>query len=333
MREKFDNPVLIAALGVAGLLLGRQRKESPVFRRREQAAAPATGWWAILKRVGREISANQLMTQAAAVTFYFLLSIFPAMAALVSIYGLIADPKTIVDQINGLAGVLPEGGQQLLGEELKTLVASGRSGLGWGLALGIATSLWISNQAMKAMFNALNAVHETKETRGFVRLTAMTMACTAGVLLFTVVALTAVVVMPAAVGRLGSSGLADQLINWLRWPLLLVCITALLAVLYRFGPCREKVVWRWVTWGSAVAAVSWVLVSVLFSWYVGHFGSYNKTYGSLGAVVGFMTWIWISSTVVLIGAQFDAELEKSTAGKQRHRNSPDQAVRRVPATA
>lgn len=342
MAEKFDNPVLVAALGAAGLLLGRSARPSVAtgkassphaFRRREPDAAtptapPAQGWWAILKRVGSEISSNQLMTQAAAVTFYALLSIFPAMAALVSVYGLIADPATIVDQVNALSGVLPGGGQELLTDELKTLAASGSKGLGWGLALGIVTSLWTANQAMKAMFNALNAVHDAKERRSFIKLTAMTLACTAGVLLFVLVALAAIVVMPVVIDFLGLHGLVDQLIIWLRWPVLLACITALLAVLYRFGPCRDKVVWRWVSWGSGVAAVSWVLVSALFSWYVANFGSYNKTYGSLGAVVGFMTWIWISATVVLIGAQLDAELEESTAGRQQKRSS-DQPVRSV----
>ena len=334
MRDKSESPVLIAALGAAGLFLGRQIRPNPVAPalsdRAEPRAAPqpepAQGWWAILKRVGAQISNNQLMTQAAAITFYALLSIFPAMAALVSIFGLIADPQTIVDQVNSLSGVMPGGGKELLMDELKTLTEGSGKGLGWGVVLGIATSLWTSNQAMKAVFNALNAVHEVKETRGFIKLTAMTLACTAGAILFVVVALAGIVVVPIVIKFLGLSGFVDQLLNWARWPLLLVFISGLLAVLYRFGPCRDKVVWRWVTWGGGVAAIGWVVVSILFSWYVANFGNYNKTYGSLGAVVGFMTWIWISSTVVLVGAQFDAELEKSTVGKQKPRSGSDQEV-------
>lgn len=275
MREKLDNPVLVALLGAAGLFLGRQAKPAAVIPARsptrrsetkDEAPPPAEGWWQILKNVAGEISANQLMTQAAAVTFYVLLSLFPAMAALVSIYGLVADPKTILDQVSALSGVLPGGGQELLTDELKTLVSAGGKGLGWALVLGVGTSLWTSNQAMKAIFNALNAVHETKETRSFIKLTALTLACTLGALLFMVVALSTVVILPAVIGFLGLSGFADQLLTWLRWPLLLVCITILLAVLYRFGPCRDKVVWRWVTGGSAVASIGWVLVSVAFSW-------------------------------------------------------------------
>jgi membrane protein len=128
-----------------------------------------------------------------------------------------------------------------------------------------------------------------------------------------IVALIGVVVVPAVLNFVGLGGVTEVLIKWLRWPVLLLIVGVLLAVLYRYGPSRETAKWRWVSYGSAFAAILWVIVSLLFSWYVANFGNYNKTYGSLGAVVGFMTWIWISSTVVLIGAQLDAELEKQTA--------------------
>ena len=340
MPSKTENPILLAVLGAAGLLLASYRASSPpqpvpaakphAFRRRspdavkpaaQQTAAeaasatdkPKPGWWAIAKRVGTEISDNQLMTQAAAITFYALLSIFPALAALVAIYGLVADPATIVKQVDALSGVLPGGGQALLTDQLKSLTsASGKGGLGWALVIGVATSLWTANGAMKALFNGLNAAHETPESRSFIKLTAITLACTLGVVLFLVVAMIGVVVIPAVLNFLSLPGTVSALINYLRWPVLLLIVACLLAVLYRFGPSREDAVWRWISYGSAFAAIGWVVVSLLFSWYVANFGSYNKTYGSLGAAIGFMTWIWISSTVVLIGAQVDAELEKST---------------------
>lgn len=346
MAEKSENPVLLAVLAVVGFLLpARKRpnassrggppadeadgKKPHAFRSRDDDAVdpdtkpPARGIVAILKRVGSEISDNQLMTQAAAVTFYALLSLFPALTALVAIYGLVADPATIVKQVDALSGVLPGGGQQLLMDELKTLTSTSDKGLTWALILGIGTSLWTSNQAMKAIFNALNAVHEVKEVRGFVKLTLMSLGCTVGVIVFCVLAMACVVVVPAVLGVIGL-GFVGDLVNWLRWPLLLVCVMLLLAVLFRFGPCRTKAVWKWISWGSGFAAVAWVAVSILFSWYVANFGSYNKTYGSLGAVIGFMTWIWISATVILVGAQLDAELEKSTVGKQPSRGSGDQ---------
>ena len=341
MRVKLDHPVLLAVLAAAGLLLFSDGGTAPDAKRRAAGSrrvgtadnpAPAPGAWAMAKRVMTEVSDNGLMTQAAAMTFYTLLSIFPALAMLVSLYGLIADPATIVGQINSMGLVLPGGAQELLMSQLKSLTSSGTSGLGWALLLSLATSLWTSNQAMKAMFNALNQVHEVEEKRSFIKLTALTLLCTAGTIVFMILALIGIVVIPAVLSFIGLGGVVDALLVWLRWPLLLVVITLLLAVLFRFGPCRSKVVWRWISWGSGFASIGWVIVSVLFSWYVANFGTYNKTYGSLGAVVGFMTWVWISSTVVLIGAQLDAELEKSTVGKQKSRPHSSAAPRVLPAS-
>ena len=333
MRTKLDNPVVLAVLALVGMFVAKDGSAWPA--RKQPAKGPVSGTsaapapppdlWSLCKRVLSEVSENDLMTQAAAMTFYTLLSIFPGMAMLVALYGLFADPATISAQVNSLSMVMPGGGTELLTDELKSLTSAHSSGLGWALLISLATSLWTSNQAMKAMFNALNQVHEVKEKRSFITLTALTLLCTFGTILFMVLALAGIVVVPAVLAFVGLGPILDVVVFWLRWPLLLVGLGFLLAVLFRFGPCRTKVVWRWITWGSAFATVGWMLVSVLFSWYVAHFGSYNKTYGSLGAVVGFMTWIWISSTVVLIGAQLDAELLKSTVGKQRSRRSQNEA--------
>ncbi len=317
------NPVLLAALGVAGLLLTGKpstvttptadgKRSHDDARASAEPTQPPPGWWAVIKRVAAEIGSNQLMTQAAAITFYALLSIFPALAALVSIYGLVADPATIVQQVDSLSAVLPGGGQKLLSDQLNALTSSSGRGLGWGVALGVATSLWTANNAMKAFFNALNAVHEIPERRGTIKLTALTLAFTLGVVLFLVVAMVGVVVVPAVLQVIPLHETLATLLDWLRWPALLLIVALLLAVLFRYGPSRADAVWRWISYGSGFAAIGWVLVSLAFSFYVANFGSYDKTYGSLGAVIGFMTWIWISSTVVLIGAQLDAELEKSS---------------------
>jgi membrane protein len=347
MRSKLDHPIITALLGAAGLLLlpratrpelagrrpaptrpnsaikttgrkrGTERTDAPQDGRGRDAdipgQIPAAGSWDISKRTAHDISANALMTQAAAITFYALLSLFPAMAALVSVYGLIADPRTIVDQVRGLSAVLPGGGMQVLTDQLTSLASASNKGLGWGLIIGVATSLWTANQAMKAVFGALNVVNEEEEKRGFFKFTAMTLAFTAGVIVFVVVALAGVVAVPAILKFIGFGPLVDTLLNWLRWPVLLVLVGVVLALMYRYGPSRDDAKWRWISWGSAFAAVAWVIMSLLFSWYVANFGNYNKTYGSLGAIVGFMTWIWLSATVVLIGAQFDAEMEKQTA--------------------
>jgi membrane protein len=344
VRIKLDHPLLLAALGAVGLIIATKTDlslktatgpsgssmlkivDEPVTPR------PVPGLWPLTKRVVSEVVDNDLMTQAAAITFYTLLSIFPGLTMLVSLFGLFADPTTIMHQVDNLAMVMPGGGQDLLREELKTLTTADASGLGWAAIIGLLTSLWTANQAMKAVFNALNQVHEVKEKRSFITLTALTLLCTAGMVVVMIVALGAVIVIPAVLAFVGFGTLFDQLLIWARWPLLLLGISGMLAVVFRYGPCRTKVVWRWISWGSGFASVMWIIVSVAFSYYVSNFGNYNKTYGSLGAVVGFMTWIWISGTVILVGAQLDAELVKSTVGKQRSRRSDDEAPAVVAAS-
>ncbi len=274
---------------------------------------PARGWWAIAKRVAGEVSEHRLLTEAAAITFYALLALFPALAALVSIYGLFANPATIADQLTAASGVVPSGGMQIITDQVHSLTANGSKALGFGAVVGIAVSLWSANQGTKALFDALNVVYDEKEKRGFLLRTAVTLGFTLGGLLFVVIALVAVVAVPVALNFVGLGGIGTLLLRILRWPAVLVVLAALLAVLYRVGPSRERARWSWVIWGAAFAAVAWVLVSLAFSWYVGHFGSYNKTYGTLGAAVGFLTWIWISAAVVLVGAEVNAEMEHQTA--------------------
>ena len=277
------------------------------------AKIPAKGWWQILKRVYGKINTDGVLAQAAGVTFYSLLALFPALAALVSLYGLFADPATIEQNLNAVSGVVPGGGMQIITQQVHALAAKGPTALGFGLVLGLATSLWSANAAVKAIFDALNVVYEEREQRSYVHRTLLSMAFTVGGIAFIVLALAAVVVVPAVLAFVGLSGLAKTLLDLLRWPVLLVAVGVFLAALYRYGPSRRHPRWRWVTWGGAVAAVLWVLVSAGFSFYAARFGSYDKTYGSLGAVVGFMTWIWLSSTVVLVGAEVNAETEHQTA--------------------
>ena len=273
---------------------------------------PARGWWDIAKRVGSQVFAHRLLTEAAGITFYSLLAIFPALAALVSLYGLIADPATVSDQLNAAAGVVPSGGMEIIGDQVKRVASTSGGALGFGAIVGLMVALWSANGGTKAMFDSLNVVYDEHEKRGYVRLTLLTLAVTISALIFVVIAMACVVALPIALNFVGLGPITDILIRVARWPLLLVVVAVMLAIIYRYGPSREEARWRWVSWGGAFAAIVWVLVSLAFSWYVGHFGSYNKTYGSLGAAIGFMTWIWISATVVLVGAELDAEMEHQT---------------------
>jgi membrane protein len=274
---------------------------------------PARGWRQILKRVFAGISEDALMAQAASVTFYALLALFPAMAALVSLFGLVADPKTLSDNVASLSGVMPGGGMQIITDQLKSLASSPPKALGLGLVIGLGTSLWSANAGIKSMFDALNAAYHERETRSFARRTLISLGFTLGMILFLVIALAGLVALPAALAFLGLGDALTLLLKLARWPVLLVVLIAFLSLIYRYGPSRRRARCRWVSWGATAAAIAWLVVSVAFSFYVEHFGSYNKTYGSLGAMIGFMTWMWLSATVVLVGAELNAEMEHQTA--------------------
>ncbi len=274
---------------------------------------PARGWWQIGRRVVGQVSEDRVLAEAAGVTFYALLAIFPALAALVSLYGLIADPRTIAGNLSVVSGFLPGGGVQILHDQIGSLTSGPAKGLGLGAVVGLLTSIWSANAAMKALFDALNVVYEEKETRSFVRRTAMTLGFTVGGLVFVILAMTGIVVLPAVLHLVGLDRTTDRLLSLARWPALLVVLSLFLAAVYRYGPSRLKPRWRWVSWGGAAATLCWLLVSLAFSYYVEHFGNYNKTYGSLGAAIGFMTWIWLSISVVLVGAELNAEMEHQTA--------------------
>ncbi len=274
---------------------------------------PLRGWKQVGKRVFTQIGEDRVMAEAASVTYYSLLAIFPAIASLISLYGLVADPAVIGKQLASLNGVVPAGGLQIISDQVHALTSAPQKALGLGAIVGLLTSLWSANAGVKSLFDALNAVYEERETRSFFHRTWLSLAFTMGALLFVILAVAAVLVVPAVLTYVGLGVVGDLLLSFGRWPLMLIAIMLFLNLTYRYGPSRAKARWRWVSWGSGFAAIFWLLASAGFSYYAANFGSYNKTYGSLGAAVGFMTWIWISTIIVLVGAELNAELEHQTA--------------------
>ncbi|MGO4706411.1 YihY/virulence factor BrkB family protein [Microvirga sp. 2MCAF38] len=274
---------------------------------------PAQGWKDIFWRLYERMQRDSVMLVAAGVAFYTLLAIFPAIAALVSIYGLFADPGTIHGHLEALSGILPGGALQIVDEQVQRIASKGAGTLGLSFLFGLAVALWSANAGMKSVFGALNIVYREDEKRSFLVLNGSSLAFTLGAVLFLLVALGAVVILPLALHYLGLGPWAKSLITILRWPLLLGGMVFALALIYRYAPSRDYPQWRWVTLGSVIAAVLWLVASMLFSWYVADFGSYDATYGSLGAAIGFLTWIWISTIVVLVGAELNAEAEHQTA--------------------
>jgi membrane protein len=274
---------------------------------------PAPGWKDIILRVYQNIGSDRVVALAAGVTFYSILALFPAIAALVAVYGLFADPNTIAAHFDSLSGMLPEGAVNVLGEEMKRIAAQGNSTLGGTFIIGLATALWSANAGIKSLFDALNLVNKEPEKRGFIKLNTISLTFTLATIVFVLLALGVMVVLPIILNYFGIAAEAELATKILRWPALLLVVMLGLALLYRYGPSRAKPKWRWVTWGSVFAAIAWLAVSILFSWYAANFGSYNKTYGSLGAVIGFMIWIWLSVIVILLGAELNAEIEHQSA--------------------
>ena len=273
---------------------------------------PARGWKDILLRVYEGISEDRILANAAGVTYCALLALFPGIAALVSIYGLFADPATIVSHLDAIAGFAPGGAVDVIRDQLTRLAAQGSTTLGISFVVGLVISLWSANAGIKALFDALNAVYQEKEKRSFIRLNAVTLSFTIATIAFLLIALAGVVALPIILNYLPLPGVTGLLLESARWPILLVLVAFGLTLIYRYGPSRTEPRWRWITWGSAFAAITWLAASALFSWYAANFGTFNKTYGSLGAIIGFMTWMWLSIIVVLVGAQLNAEIEHQT---------------------
>jgi membrane protein len=273
---------------------------------------PARGWKDIFWRIYQNLSEHRVIAIAAGVTFYVLLAIFPAIAALVSIYGLFADATTISGHLASMGSILPGGAVDIIGEQIGRLTAQPAAKLGLTFFVGLGISLWSANAGIKALFDALNIVYGEKEKRGFFKLNLVSLTFTAGVLVFALIALGTVVALPIALDYVGLGRATELLVKIGRWPVMFVVVALGIALIYRYGPSRDTPRWRWITWGSAAAALLWIGASILFSWYATNFGSYNKTYGSLGAAIGFMTWIWLSTIVVLMGAELDAEMEHQT---------------------
>jgi membrane protein len=277
---------------------------------RHPGEIPLRGWRDIFWRAWTEFNRDNIPQVAGGVTFFGLLALFPAMAAFVSLYGLFFDPSTASQQVRLLAGVLPQEALGFVNDQLTRLTSSAHSGLSIGFVTGLLLSLWSANAGMKALMVGLNIAFEEKEKRNFLKLNLVSLCFTLGGLVFVMLSGGAVIVAPIVLGFIGYQGSGLAL---LRWPVLLLVAVGALAVLYRYGPSRERERWTWVSAGSAFAAVLWLVTSLLFSQYVAHFGHYDKTYGSLGAVIGFMSWIWISVITVLFGAEINSEIEHQTA--------------------
>lgn len=274
---------------------------------------PQSGWKDIFFRTKDEVGRDNLSIVAGGVAFFMLLAIFPGIGAMVAIYGLVADPVQIQEQIAALSGILPQQAMSILQDQLSRLAEGAGGALGLGALFGILLALWSAAKGMKALITGLNIVYDETDERGFIKLNAIALGLTLAAILFAIVAIGFIVVFPAVLGFLGLSEVARVLTGVLRWPLLAIFGMIALALLYRYAPDRDEPQFRWVSWGAAAAIVLWLAASLLFSFYVKNFGSYNETYGSIGAVIILLMWFYITAFTVLLGAELNAEMEHQTA--------------------
>lgn len=276
------------------------------------SAIPARGWKDVLVRVVAEMKEDNLTMVAAAMTYYGVLALFPALIAVVSLYGLVADAAAAQAQVADLTAILPGSAAELINSQLAAIVESSNAALGLGFAVSLAATFWSVSSGVAALIKAINLAYDETETRGFVQLRMISLALTTGLILFVVAAIFVITVLPLLLGAVGvSSGLITAA-SWLRWPVLGIALIGALAAFYRFGPNRDPAKWRWLTWGAAAAAIVWLAASVLLNFYVSNFGSYNETYGALGGVIVLLLWMFVSALIVLLGAELDAELEAQT---------------------
>jgi membrane protein len=296
-----------ARAGVA-LAMPDPSASSPVDVARPARRRP---WWDLPYRVFERLTANHLSILAAGVAFYGFLSLFPGLVALVALYGLIADPVVVEQDLASLGGVLPDAAQSVLAGQLKSIATHSGTTLSFTLVFSLVFAWWSAASAMKALMEALNIAYGEVERRSIWRFNLEALLLTLGAIVVMIHALIGVVVVPIVLKFLDWLGVPKELgdlLSFARWPILAVFITVGLAVIYRLGPSHAQPRWHWFSWGALTATVLWLGGSALLSLYVSAFDTYNKTYGSLAAVVILMLWLELSAFLIILGAQINAEL-------------------------
>ena len=339
--EQHDNLLLIAATAILVLTAQRYfqtaRSEKPQTQATNAALAqpgnfarelaqhgrgrfssnpfqiPWAGWKDILWRTYVRTGEDRLLAIAAGVVFFGLLAVFPAITALVSSYGLFANPHTIGANLQSLALMLPDGSFQIVQDQIGRVLVKGNTTLGATFLFGLSLAVWSANAGVKAVIDALNVVYEEREKRSFIKLNLLSLVFTCSGIAALLLMVSAVVAVPLALDRVGLAPQSQFIVSLVRWPLMLVILLAALGMLYRFGPSRREARWEWLSVGTIAAALLWIAGSSLLSWYLSNFGNYNATYGSLGAAIGLMMWMWMSAIIVLCGAELNSEIEHQTA--------------------
>lgn len=277
--------------------------------------------WAILTRTWRQARQDKLLGLAAGAAFYAVLSIFPALTAIISLYGLVADPNVVQRQVTAIQGLLLPEAVDLVATWLQTLVRGPPIKFGIGLVVSVLLALWSAWSATGMLMVAVNACYGEAEKRNFVRFHLRALALALVLALFGVAALGLIAVLPVAIGFLPVSEAWGEAIALVRWPILAGMAILALAIVYRYAPDRVQPKWRLLSWGAATASALWLFGSIVFTIFISKVGSYDKTYGSLGAVVILLLWFYLSAYVILVGAELNAEIERQAAPKDPNARS------------
>ncbi|HBK05451.1 MAG TPA: hypothetical protein DDZ81_06245 [Acetobacteraceae bacterium] len=299
------------------LVEGRDGEPLPPHLNRGRSATsphqiPMHGWKDILVRSWSEVNNNNIFLVAGGVTYAILLALFPGLAALVSLYGLLLDPIQVEQQVETLSHVLPPETTKMIADELHSLITAPHGSLSISAAAALLFAFWSASRGMSGLITAFDIAYDQKETRGFFKLNALAILLTILMLIGGTVIIALVGVLPAVLQFVGLASSTKWLLLVLEWPLLIVVVMTGLAAMYRYAPNRQAPQWRWVSPGAVVATVLWLLGSIGFTIYVSHFSSYDKTYGSLGGVVVMLTWLYLSAFVALFGAVINAQSERQT---------------------
>jgi membrane protein len=288
-------------------------EELPGIHAEKPTQIPWRGWKQILKRAWAENKADNMPIIGGGVAFFGFLAIFPALIALISIYGLVASPQSVAKQVESFSSQLPSSAAALIKTQLTSIVDNSGSALSIGLAVSILAALWSASGGVGNLITAVNIAYDEAETRNFVKLKLTSLALTLGAILFVIITVGLVAVVPAVIQALPLGIVGTILAQVARWVLLLAVFAGSLAVIYRIAPDRDAPRFRWVSLGAIIVTVIWAAVSVGFALYVNNFGSYDKTYGTIAGVIVLMLWLYLTCYLVLLGAEINAEAEHQTA--------------------
>jgi len=288
-------------------------QELPGIHAEKPTQIPWRGWKQILKRSWAENKADNMPIIAGGVAFFGFLSIFPALIALISLYGLVASPETVARQVENLSAQLPDSAAELIGDQLTAIVNNSSSALSVSLVVSILAALWSASGGMGNLITAVNLAYDEVEARNFVKLKLLSLGLTLASIVFVIVTFGLLAVVPAVIEALPLGIVGTILAQVARWVLLLAVFAGSLAVLYRVAPDRDAPRFRWVSLGAVIVTVIWAAVSVVFALYVDNFGSYDKTYGAIAGVIVLMLWLYLTCYLVLLGAEINSEAEHQTA--------------------